>query len=64
LIAVGSEIWFLNILFDLLTQVSLKKKSLSEFWLGIRIEFPAISGMALNILLLFCATYLKGHTQH
>lgn len=36
----------------------IKKKSLNEFWLEIKIEFPKISDKALNILLPFYTMYL------
>lgn len=34
------------------------RKSLSEFWFGIRAEFPVNSEMALNVVLPFCAMSL------
>lgn len=34
------------------------KKSLNDFWLRVRTELPTISEVALNIFLLFGATYL------
>lgn len=36
----------------------IKKISLNDFWLIVSTELPTMSEVALNILLLFCATYL------
>lgn len=41
-----------------LAELSFIYKPLSEFWLGIKTEFPVIPKMILNLLLLFYTTYL------
>lgn len=48
------HIWFQKTDVGVADLSFIKRKSLIEFWLGIRANFSTISEMALNIVLLFC----------
>lgn len=48
------HIWFQKTDVGVADLSFIKRKSLTEFWLGIRANFSSVSEMALNIVLPFC----------
>ncbi|KAK7938701.1 hypothetical protein WMY93_002027 [Mugilogobius chulae] len=54
----ADEEQFIDLTSDSNLRLTLASKTLSEFWIGVSKEYPAIGGKALNILLPFATSYL------